>query len=217
MSKPQDTSSISIMLVDDHAMLREGLRAQFERNDRIQVAAEAGSIAEMMNRLSFVKPDILILDSKLPDGSGISHIPAVKEKHPDLGVIILTMYDHGRYAEQALQNQADGYVLKGEPFEELIQAVETVYEGGQHISSQIAPRLKETRRTSGRYHLDNLSKREFEAFSLLSRGLSLRETARSMGISEKSVSTYRARLMSKLELSSNADMVRLAMEAGIAE
>ena len=205
------------MLVDDHAMLREGLRSKFEKSDNINVIAEAESITDMMNRLSFHTPDVLILDVKLPDGNSMGHIAEIKEKYPKLKIVILTMYDHSRYAEHALENKADAFVLKGEPFEELLNAINATLEGDTYISSQMVPKMNAGDTQPGGYHLDRLSKREFEALGHLSQGLSLRDTAIQMGISEKSVSTYRARMMEKMKLTTNADLVRFAMEAGIIE
>jgi len=160
---------------------------------------------------------VLVLDVKLPDGNSISHIPTIKEKYPELKIIVLTMYDHSRYAEHALENQADAFVLKGEPFEELLHAIDAIKKGETYISAQMAPKMEKEKSKPGGFNLDRLSKREFEALGHLSQGLSLREIAAIMGISEKSVSTYRARLMEKLKLTSNADLIRLAMEAGIAD
>ena len=208
---------IEIMLVDDHAMLREGLRSKFEKTDTFSVVAEADTIADMTNRLNFVKPKVLVLDVKLPDGNSMGCIPQLKEKYPDLKVIVLTMYDHTRYAEHALENKADAFVLKGEPFEELLNAIDAILKGNTYISAQMAPNMEDHGRKQGGFHLDRLSKREFEALGHLSSGLSLRDTAAQMGISEKSVSTYRARLMEKMKLTSNADLIRFAMEAGISE
>lgn len=210
-------NSIDVMLVDDHRMLRDGLKSRFEKYDHIRVVAEAESLSELMIRLSFVQPDVLILDAKLPDGNGISQIPQIKEKYPFLGVIVLTMYDHGRYAESAFHSKASGYVLKGEPFEELIRAIEEVHRGGSYVSPGIAAKLDRKKSLADQYGLDRLSRREFQVLSQLSTGISLRECAESLGVSEKSISTYRARLMQKLQLENNADMVRFALEAGLTE
>lgn len=209
---------IKLMLVDDHAMLREGLRSKFDECADIEVVGEAENATEVMNVLAKVRPDVLIIDIKLPDANGITLMQKIKSNLPQSKVVVLTMYDHVRYALHALECGADGFIVKGSPFEELLKAVREVRHNKTYVSSTIAPKLidrfkKDQQKTS----LDSLSPREFEALTMLSSGLSLKEAATRMGVSEKTVSTYRARFMEKLHLANNTDLVRFALEAGLLE
>jgi DNA-binding NarL/FixJ family response regulator len=207
---------IKLMLVDDHAMLREGLRSKFEQCNDIDVVGEAEDGETLLEMLSSLKPDVIILDIKLPDANGISLIKQVKEVHPYCKVITLTMFDHVRYALHALECGADGFIVKGSPFEELLQAVRDVRRNKTYVSASMAPKLIDrVKRGKHAISLDNLSAREFEALVVLSSGLSLKQAAERMGVSEKTVSTYRARFMEKLRLANNTDLIRFALESGL--
>ena len=209
---------IDLLLVDDHAMLREGLRSKFADCDDVNIIGEAGDGKELLALLKTAKPDVIIMDIKMPDTSGISLMQHVANIVPNCRVVILTMYDHVRYALHALESGAHGFVVKGSPFDELLQAVRDVHENKTYISSTMAPKLADRfRRRKDDMSLDSLSQREFEVFTLLGSGLSLKEAASQMGISDKTVTTYRARLMEKLDLSNKADLIRVALELGLVE
>lgn len=209
---------IDLLLVDDHAMLREGLRSKFADCDDVNIIGEAGDGKQLLALLKTAKPDVIIMDIKMPDTSGISLMQHVANIVPNCRVVILTMYDHVRYALHALESGAHGFVVKGSPFDELLQAVRDVHENKTYISSTMAPKLADRfRRRKDDMSLDSLSQREFEVFTLLGSGLSLKEAASQMGISDKTVTTYRARLMEKLDLSNKADLIRVALELGLVE
>jgi DNA-binding NarL/FixJ family response regulator len=209
---------VSVMLVDDHTMFREGLRRSFEECDDIEIVGEAGTAEELMKKLPRNKPNVVILDIKLPDIDGPALIQNIKSVSPASKVVILTMYNHSRYALHALQNGANGYVLKGSPFANLLQAVKTVCQGKTFICPEVAPELiSRLKQPSKGGSLDNLSPREFEVLTLLGAGLSLKEIGARLGIGEKTVGTYRVRIMTKLHLSNKADLFRIALEAGVIE
>ncbi len=209
---------IRLMLADDHAMLREGLRSKFENCRDVTVVGEAASAQELMSVLPNNKPDVLILDVKLPDGNGVTLISQIRTIHPPCKIVILTMYDHVRYAIHALESGADGFVVKGAPFEELLQAVRTVSTNGTFISSIMAPKLLgHLKKGKRKGSLESLSQREFEVLILLGNGLGVKEIAHQLGVSEKSVTTYRSRLLEKLQLDNKADLIRYALEAGLVE
>lgn len=209
---------IRLMLVDDHAMLREGLRSKFESCADIQIVGEAASAREFLSKLPAAKPSVAILDMKLPDGNGITLIRQVKEAQPDCRIVVLTMYDHVRYAVHALESGAEGFVVKGAPFDELLKAVRTVAGNGTYVSSAMASKLVgHLKRGKRKGSLESLSQREFEVLILLGNGLAIKEIAGQLGVSEKSVTTYRARVMEKLQLASKAEIIRYALEAGLVE
>ena len=210
---------IKLMLADDHAMLREGLRSKFAGNSDVEVVGEAASGKELLAKIPTVKPAVIILDMKLPDANGVTLIRQIKNNLPNCRIVVLTMYDHVRYAVHALESGADGFVVKGAPFEELLQAVRTVSSGNTFVSSTMASKLAGHLKRGGKRKgsLESLSQREFEVLILLGNGLSVKEIAYQLGVSEKSVTTYRARVMEKLQLASKADLIRFTLEAGLVE
>jgi len=209
---------IRLMLVDDHEMLREGLRSKFASCPDIDLVGEAGTAAELEQKFDKAKPNVLILDMKLPDANGVTLLQRIKNKYPHCKIVILTMYDHVRYAVHSIEGGADGFVVKGAPFEELLQAVRTVAKNGTFVSPLMAAKLVgHLKKGKHKGSLESLSEREFQVLILLGNGLAVKEIAYQLGVSEKSVSTYRSRLTEKLELAHKADLIRFAIEAGLVE
>jgi len=209
---------IRLMLVDDHAMLREGLRSKLAGSPDIEVVGEASSAKELMATIDTLKPSVMILDLKLPDANGVTLIRQVKTSLPSCKIVVLTMYDHVRYAVHALGSGADGFVVKGAPFEELLQAIRTVTNNNTYISTGMATKLaSHMKRGKRKGSLESLSQREFEVLILLGNGLSIKEIAHQLGVSEKSVTTYRARVMEKLQMANKSDLIRYAIESGLIE
>jgi two-component system invasion response regulator UvrY len=206
---------IRLLLVDDHAMLLEGLARQFTDREDMQVVGRAGTGREALEQAGRLQPDVVTLDVSLPDMSGISLIPHLKALCPTPRILILTMYDHERYAASALEAGADGFLAKGAPFEELERAVREVALGRRYVPLQVAEKLKDRWSAAGSAALEALSQREFAVLIELSRGKPLKQVADELGISDKTVSTYRARLMKKLDLASSSDLVRFALERGL--
>lgn len=209
---------IRVMLVDDHTMLREGLRLKLEDCSDIQIVGEAGTAAELMERLPQAKPQVVVLDMKLPDENGVTLIRRIKSALPACKVVVLTMYDHVRYVVHALESGAEAFVVKGSPVEELVRAVRAAAENKTYVSSSVAGKLAaHLKRGRRKGSLDGLSAREFEVLVLMGTGLGVKEISGRLGVSEKSVTTYRSRVMEKLQLSTKADLIRYAIEAGLIE
>ena len=209
---------IKLMLVDDHVMLREGLRSKIEGSPDVQIVGEASNGKELMDKLGALKPNVIILDMKLPDANGVTLIRQIKSELPNCKIVVLTMYDHVRYAVHALESGADGFVVKGAPYEELMQAVRTVSSNNTYVSSAMASKLAgHLKRGKRKGSLESLSQREFEVLILLGNGLSVKEIAYQLGVSEKSVTTYRARVMEKLQMANKTDLIRYAIESGLIE
>jgi len=132
---------IKLMIADDHAMLRDGLRDKFRDEEGIEVTGEAGTGEELLRKLQPLQPNVIILDLKLPDTNGVTLIRQVKDALPACKVVVLTMYDHTRYATHAMESGADAFVVKGAPFEELLEAVRAVADNRTYISTTMAVRI----------------------------------------------------------------------------
>ena len=208
-------TKIRLMLVDDHAMLLDGLARQFNDRKGFQVIGQAMSGKEALEKATALQPDVITLDVSLPDTSGISLVPKLKACAPGARILMLTMYDHERYAAGALEAGAHGYLAKGAPFDELEMAVHELMAGRTYVAPALAEKIKGRIGEAKTNPLDTLSKREFAVLTALSRGLPLKQVADELGISDKTVSTYRARMMTKLDLDSGSDLVRFAIENGI--
>ncbi len=196
-------------------MLLEGLARQFNDRKRYQVVGRATTGAEALLGIPAVKPDVVTLDLSLPDINGMALIPRLLAVCPDARILVLTMHDHERYARGVLAAGARGYLPKGAPFGELEQAVEILAAGGSYLPLSVQGTGAEgAARSRG---VDALSEREFAMLTLLARGLSVKESSSELGISDKTASTYRARMMKKMGLSRNADLVQYAIENGLIE
>ncbi len=207
---------IKLFLVDDHTILREALRSKFEQAPDVEVVGDSDGAGELVEILAAAKPGVIILDMKLQRRNGIMMIRGIRNVLPKCKIVILTMYDHVRYVVHALESGADGFVVKGASFDELLQAVRHVAAGKTYVSSsmtsKLAAHLKKGRKPGS---LESLSQREFEVLVRIGSGLGLKQIAAELGVSEKSVTTYRARIFEKLDLNCKADLIRYTLEAGL--
>lgn len=208
---------IRVLLADDHGMIREGLRRVLEDGGDIEVVAEAGDGLDAVQKTDNLKPDVVVMDLSMPGMGGLDAIERIRAMQPKTRILVLTMHDNVQYAVHTLQGGADGFVLKQAAAGELVKAVKTIHGGKTYITESIAERLmaRYTRPRGRAPLLDSLSGREFEVFTLLGGGCSVRECGKRMGLSERTVSTYRARLLTKLQLRNNAELIRLALESGV--
>lgn len=207
---------IRLMLADDHVMLREGLRSQFSEHPDFEVVGEAANIAELLEQLPKTKPDVLILDLHYPGSNAMTLLPQVRHVCPTCKIVILTMYDHARYVSQTLKDGASGFVVKGAPFEELLQAVRQAHRGRIYICKVMRKQMSALGHQEQRGDpLHDLSSREFEVLILLGNGLAMKEIASQLNVSQKSVDTYRARVQKKLQLKNKTDVIRFVLENGL--
>ncbi len=206
---------ITLMLVDDHAMFREGLRARFHAEPEFRVVGEADSAAALLARLPALRPNVIVLDLKLPDSRGADLIARVRAACPGCKIVVLTMFDHERYARAVLQQGADGFVVKGAPFDELADAVREVVTGRPYIAKAVADQLAGAIRRGrvGARGAAPFSRREREVLEHLARGLTVRQVAEALRLSEKTVATYKSRIMQKARLADHAALLRFAVEA----
>lgn len=207
---------IRLMVVDDHELVRVGLRHILADYPEIQVAAEAtdGESALRLNRK--IRPDVVLLDVSLPGLSGFEVTSRLKQIRPDLGIIILTIHDQAPYPQRLLEAGASGYLTKGCPATELVEAIRCVARGDRHIGSAVAQKMALNILPGGKPSpFDGLSAREMEVMLLLADGRKIADIADLMNLSPKTVATYKYRVFDKLNTRSDVDMTRMAMRYGV--
>jgi two-component system response regulator NreC len=210
--------SIRVVIVDDHAILRSGLRRVLEAEPDIEVVGEAENADRAVFETLQSKPDVVVMDVVMPGKSGIEGMPAVLQAAPEAKVLVLSMQDEPRYVREAFENGASGYVLKEAADAELVAAIREVAQGGRYVHPELGARLvaaeSEERR---RAEEDPLSDREREVLRLLALGHTNQEIAKQLYISVRTAETHRAHIMQKLRLSSRAELVRYALDQGLLE
>lgn len=205
---------IEVAIVDDHELIRTGLRLIIEKEPSMQLLFEATNRRDLLSFLQKHDPDILIMDLNLGDSDGMETIESVTRHYPSLPILVLSTYPEELYALFAFKQGILGYLNKSVVSEELIEAIETVVSGKHYISRSFKEKLPygTTLAKENRELTSLLSKRETEVMSLLAQDKSSKEIAEIMGISPKTVSTYKVRIMDKLSISSASHLQRLAYE-----
>ena len=212
---------ISVVLVDDHAVVRTGLRLLLEAEPDLAVLAEASTAAEAVDRVAELKPAVLLLDISMPGGGGIGAIERLRKTSPETRVLMLTMHDDPEYLRVALVSGAAGFILKNAAGAELISAIRTVHQGRTYVDPTLAGAALRgilsaaERASAGDNPTDRLSPREIEVLRQLALGYTNKEIANRLELSVKSVETYRARVSEKLGLSGRAELFRYALENGM--
>jgi two-component system invasion response regulator UvrY len=207
---------IRIMVVDDHELVRIGLRHILADYPAIHVAAEAGDGETALRLNREIKPDVVLLDVSLPGLSGFEVTARLKKACHCPGIIILTIHEQAPYPSQLLDAGASGYLTKGCPVPELVQAIETVASGGRHIGSRIAQQMALQMLPGGKKSpFEELSAREMEVLLMLADGQKIADIADTMHLSPKTVATYKYRIYDKLNTRSDVDMTRMALRYGI--
>ncbi|HEY7379830.1 MAG TPA: response regulator transcription factor [Gaiella sp.] len=210
--------SIRVLLVDDHAILRAGLRRVLDAEDDIEVVGEAENVERAIFEAIANKPDIVVMDVVMPGKSGIDGTPGVLQAAPGAKVLVLSMQDDPRYVREAFEAGASGYVLKEAADNEVVGAVRAVAAGERYLHPALGARLvaaeAEERK---RAEADPLSDREREVLRLLALGHTNQEIAKMLYISVRTAETHRAHIMQKLRLSSRAELVRFALDHGLIE
>lgn len=209
---------IRILIVDDHPVVRHGLKQILAQEPDMAEAAEARSATEMVERMGEEDWDVIVLDISLPDRSGLEALKDLKAMRPDLPVLILSMHPEDQYAVRVLKAGAAGYVTKDSATEELVKAVRKVIGGGKYVSPTMAERLAASVRTGHeRLPHELLSDREFEVMRSIAAGKRMGEIADGLSLSIKTVSTYRARLLEKMGMKSNAELTAYAVKNGLVD
>lgn len=205
-----------VFIVDDHAIVRAGLRRLLADSAGIEVVGEAGSAEEALAALEHCQADVVVLDLALPGMSGLEALPLLRRRCPRMRVLALSMYPEEHYALRVFQAGADGFISKSSVVEELLAALERVASGRKYVSPAGAEKLAENvRRPAGKNAVELLSPRELETLRLIAAGKPAREIAAIMKVNVKTVGTFRHRLLGKLKLRSNVELARFAGEQGL--
>jgi DNA-binding NarL/FixJ family response regulator len=203
------TATIHIMLVDDHPLVRDGLRARLEAVPHFRVVAEADSGAEALALAGSTRIDLVLMDITMRDGSGIEATARLYANFPDIAVLILSMHDKLEYVTQAMQAGARGYVLKDAPGKDIVLAIDTVMAGGIYYSAAVARQLARPAAQD-----NQLTSREQEVLRHIANGESNKQIARALDLSVRTVETHRLNIKRKLGIEGQAELIKFAVQHG---
>ncbi|HIP97205.1 MAG TPA: response regulator transcription factor [Anaerolineae bacterium] len=211
-------NTIRVLLADDHVVVRQGIRQFLEEAGDIEVVAEAGDGAEAIHLVEVHQPEVAVLDIRMPEVTGVEATRRIKERFPQVRVLVLTAYDDDPYVFALLQAGADGYVLKTASGDELVRAVRAVHQGGTALSPEIAGKVVRqavSRRPEGAAdQIEPLTERELDVLRLAARGMTNRAIGHALGISHRTVQGHLASIYGKLGVNSRTEAVTEALRRG---
>ena len=209
---------INIVIADDHAIVREGLKRIVSAADGMQVVDEAKDGNEVMQRVRELNFDVLMLDLSMPGRNGMETIKLVRAEKPSIRILVLSMHQELQYAVRAIKSGASGYMTKESAPESLVMAIRKIASGGAYVSAEVAEQLAlHAMPGSAALPHENLTEREFEVMQLLAAGGSVTQIAAKLNLSVKTVSTHKANLMQKLALDNPSELIRYAMRHGLVD
>jgi len=212
----KDKPIIRVILADDHRVVRAGIRQFLEETGSIEVTAEAGNGQEACSLVEEYQPDVVILDIQMPIMSGIEATRWLRSHHISVGILILTAYDEEPYVRAVLQAGANGYVLKTAQPEEIVQAVQDVFQGKSVLDASLTRRMVNSMfNSSETAPVENLTEREIEILTLAGRGLTNKAIAAQLGISDRTVQNHLANIFGKLNSASRTEAVMRAVSLGL--
>jgi DNA-binding NarL/FixJ family response regulator len=206
---------IKVLLVDDHALVRDGVRLMLGTSDDIEVIAEAENAQQALKRVEQQDFDVALVDLALPGTNGLDLLKRLRTLKPKLAVLILSMYAEDIYAVRALKHGAAGYLTKNSPAALVVAAVRKVAAGGKHVNPALLDKLAHEIGGGKKSRHETLSERELDVLRLIASGQSLVQIADTLNLSPKTITTYRARILEKIGVSSNAELGRYALESGL--
>ena len=212
MIQNTNTGSIKVVLADDHDLVRSGIKALLATVEGVRVIAEARNGNELLQLLETVQPDVVMTDISMPGMDGITAIAEIHSRHPEVRVLVLSMYDTVDFVKRAVANGACGYLMKDAPPFELEQALRSVMATGSYFSAAVAQRLLQPSEPTVD---DELTVRQVEILRLIAQGKSAKEIAFELGLSPKTVDVHRARIMERLRLNDIASLTRYAVRKGL--
>ena len=208
--------AIRIFIADDHPIVRQGLRRIVEADAGMAIAGEAGDAASLCAALEHTATDVVLLDVSMPGGLFLETLRELRAKHPTVRVLVLSVHPEDQWAVRALRAGASGYLTKDHSPDQLLEAIRRVYRGGKYVSPTLAEHLAEHLEGGAeRAPHELLSDREFEVMRRLGSGLTVSQIASELAISAKTVSTYRTRILEKMAVATNAELVRYASKHGL--
>ena len=204
---------IRALIADDHAVVRQGLKQILGDTPEMVVAGEATNGQEVLDKVRAETWDVVVLDISMPDRSGLDILKQLRAERPKLPVLVLSMHSEDQYVLRVLKAGASGYLTKDSAPDELVKAIRKVVSGGRYVSSFLAEKLAfEVGTDSSRLPHETLSDREFQVLRLIAGGKSVTEIAAELYLSVKTVSTYRARMLEKMNLTTNAELIHYAIQ-----
>jgi two-component system response regulator NreC len=214
MSDADDVTTV--VIADDHAVVRKGLRLLLEAEPGLRVVAEAGTVPDALRMARAHRPRVLVLDLNMPGGSGLESIPVLREQTPETAIVVLTMQDNPAFAREALQAGALGFVLKEAADDELLQAIRFAAQGETYLNPRLGARIAaQPPEPAG--PPDDLSERELEVLRLIALGHTNAEIGQQLYLSVRTVESHRAHIQQKTRRTSRAELVRYALEHGLVE
>ncbi|OOV86319.1 response regulator transcription factor [Oceanospirillum linum] len=214
LSDHPKSASIKLLLVDDHPLVRDGIRARFEADDLIEVIGEAQNGQQALDFVEHRRPDVVLMDVSMPVMNGLEATQHLRNRYPSVPVLILSMHDSREYIQQLVQTGASGYVLKDVGSDELVRAIQTVHQGGSYFSAGVSRVLFQGQPDTTEQK-QALTPREETVLRYLAEGNSNKEIARQLDISVRTVETHRQNIKQKLDIHTAAGLARYAVEEGL--
>ena len=208
---------IKIILADDHALVRTGLKRLIDDVDGLSVIGEAENGSEAVKYVNELKPDVVILDINMPELNGIQATEILRRDHSELKIIIISMHSDELFPQRLLKAGANAYLTKGSGIEEISHAIFEVMDNRTYICTEVAHKLAVVNNNGGGSPFKNLSKRELEVLGLMIKGMKVCDISDKLCLSPKTVSTYRYRLLGKLSVQNDIELTKLAMQYGFIE
>lgn len=203
---------IEILIVDDHPVFRQGLVQILNEESNMAVKSEASNVKELFKAISKDSFDLVVLDITMPDGNGLEALKRIKKIKPSLPVLVLSVHSEEEYAIRVLKTGGSGYLTKESAPEELVNAVYKVVSGGKYISPNIAEKLAFILEDDNKAPHERLSNREYQVMCLIASGKTVTEISKKINLSVKTISTYRSRILNKMELKTNAEITYYAIK-----
>jgi len=209
---------IKVLIADDHAVVRQGLKRILQDTHEMVVAGEAVNGQEVLKKVRAEAWDVVILDISMPGHSGLDILKELEHERPKLPVLVLSMHSEDQFAMRVLRAGASGYLTKDSAPDELVKAVRKVASGGKYVSPLLAEKMAfEIGPDSNKLPHETLSDREFQVLRMIGSGMSVTEIAKELALSPKTVSSFRSRILDKMHLRNNADIIRYVVKAELAD
>jgi two-component system, NarL family, invasion response regulator UvrY len=209
---------ISVLLTDDHALVRTGIRRLLEDSQQVSIVGEASCGEDSLKLAQELNPDVILMDVNMPGIGGVEACRRILQRNPAQKIIVLTIHNEQTFPKRMLEIGAKGYLTKECGVEEMLDAIRKVYKGGAYIAPSIAQQLALSLLPGNEHSpIDRLSRREFQVMLMISHGLTNAEISEKLCLSPKTISTYRLRLLEKLGAHNEVDLVKIAVEQGMVE